>query len=292
MYNVYETYPYCVNTAMYNPYNMYNVYKPYPCPYYINTPMYPSSDEMEYDSRFDFFQLANPYDDGLIQLKDYGPEPFAVNIMEATKQNDAYRTTLWTGSHLQLTLMSIKVGEDIGLEVHPDLDQFIRIEEGQGLVKMGDSKYNLDFQTNVYDDFAFIIPAGKWHNLINTGYTPLKLYSIYAPPQHPYGTVHETKADAQAAEENQSRYYQKGQRVPRQNKEFTLSELSQYDGTMGKPAYVAVNGVVYDVSNNSKWSGAVHNGLTAGKDLSSQFESCHGVANNLAKLPKVGVLKG
>lgn len=74
-------------------------------------------------------------------------------------------------------------------------------------------------------------------------------------------------------------------------KEFTLSELAQYDGTMGKPAYVAVNGIVYDVSNVPKWSKATHYGLTAGKDLSSQFESCHGVESKLAKLPKVGVLK-
>ena len=200
MYNIYEPYPYCVNTPIYNPYNTYNAYRSYSCPYYITTPMYTYTDETEYDSRFDSWQSAN--DDGLIQLKDYGPEPLVVNINEATKQNNNYRTTLWTGSHLQLTLMSIKVGEDIGLEVHPTLDQFIRIEEGTGLVKMGDSKYNLNFQKDVFDDFAFIIPAGKWHNLINTGDTPIKLYSIYAPPQHPFGTIHETKADSQAAEEN------------------------------------------------------------------------------------------
>ena len=141
-------------------------------------------------------------DDVLIKLKDYGPEPFVVNINEATKQNNTFRTALWTGNHLQLTLMSIKVGEEIGLEIHSDLDQFIRIEEGQGLVKMGDRKDRLDFQEKVYDDFAFIIPAGKWHNLINTGKKPLKLYSIYAPPQHPRGTVHATKAIAEAAEED------------------------------------------------------------------------------------------
>jgi mannose-6-phosphate isomerase-like protein (cupin superfamily) len=136
------------------------------------------------------------------RLKDYGPEPFVVNIEEVTKQNTAFRTALWTGKHLQLTLMSIPVGEDIGLEIHPDLDQFIRIEEGQGLVMMGDRKDRLDFQEKVYDDFAFIIPAGKWHNLINTGNKPIKLYSIYAPPQHPRGTVHETKAIAEAAEQD------------------------------------------------------------------------------------------
>jgi len=146
-------------------------------------------------------------DDVLIKLKDYGPEPFVVNIEEVTKQNNTYRTALWTGSHLQLTLMNINVGEDIGLEVHPNLDQFIRIEEGQGLVKMGNRKDRLDFQEKVYDDFAIIIPAGKWHNLINTGKKPLKLYSIYAPPQHPKGTVHDTKAIAEDAEKNHDRLY-------------------------------------------------------------------------------------
>ncbi|MBU3217660.1 cupin domain-containing protein [Clostridium estertheticum] len=223
--------------------------------------------------------------------KDYGPKPFVVNIEEATKLNNTYRTALWTGSHLQLALMSIKIGEDIGLEVHPDLDQFIRIEQGQGIVEMGDRKDMLDFKERVYDDFAFVIPAGKWHNLINTGYEPLKLYSIYAPPQHLRGTVHVTKADAKAAEDQRGDYYQKGQRTHRQTKEFTLSELAQYDGAMGKPAYVAVNGIVYDVSDNSKWSGATHFGLTAGKDLSLQFESCHGVASKLVNITTVGVLK-
>lgn len=272
---------------------MYNIYRPYPCPYYINAAMYTSTtDEMEYDSRFDSLPSSNTYIDGLIKLEDYGPEPFVVNIKEVTKQNNNYRTALWTGSHLQVTLMSINVGEDIGLEVHPGLDQFIRIEQGQGIVKMGDRKDMLDFQETVYDDFAFVIPAGKWHNLINTGYEPLKLYSIYAPPQHPRGTVHITKSDAQAAQEHRGDYYQNGQRAPRQTKEFTLSELAQYDGAMGRPAYVAVNGIVYDVSDISKWSGATHFGLTAGKDLSSQFESCHGVASKLDKLPRVGVLKG
>lgn len=135
-----------------------------------------------------------------IELRDYGPEPFVVNIEEAAKQNNNFRTALWTGYHLQLTLMSIRVGGDIGLEVHPHLDQFICIEEGQGLVMMGDSKNKLDFQRYVYDDFAFIIPAGKWHNLINMGNKPIKLYSIYAPPQHPRGTVHETKEIAEMEE--------------------------------------------------------------------------------------------
>lgn len=137
----------------------------------------------------------NPY--GNIPLQDYGTRPLVVNIDQATKQNNNYRTALWTGKYFQVTLMSINVGEDIGLEVHPTTDQFIRIEEGQALVQMGDSRDSLDFQVMAYDDYAIMIPAGKWHNVINTGNRPLKVYVIYAPPEHPYGTVHETKAIAQ-----------------------------------------------------------------------------------------------
>lgn len=135
-------------------------------------------------------------------LTDYGPEPFVINIDQATKQNNTFRTALWTGNHLQLTLMSILPREDIGLEIHPNVDQFLRIEKGQGLVKMGKRKDNLDFQRVVGDGYAIFVPAGTWHNVINTGNIPLKLYSIYAPPQHPRGTVHRTKADAIAAEHN------------------------------------------------------------------------------------------
>ena len=167
---------------------MHNMYNPYPCPCpYCN-----------YSSMYNHPGYWNQY----IKLKDYGPEPFVIDIEKATLQNNNFRTALWTGCHLQLTLMSINVGEDIGLEKHPDLDQFIRIEQGEGIVKMGDSKHNLDFQARVSDDYAIIIPAGKWHNLINTGCVPLKLYSIYAPPQHPFGTVHKTKEDAEMAEEH------------------------------------------------------------------------------------------
>ncbi|MBS4209479.1 cupin domain-containing protein [Bacillus sp. FJAT-50079] len=135
-----------------------------------------------------------------ILLKDYGGKPFVVNIDKAAKQNRTYRTALWTGSHLQVTLMSIGVGEDIGLEVHPHVDQFLRIEQGQGIVQMGKTKENLNFQRDVFDDFAIMVPAGTWHNVTNTGNIPLKLYSIYAPPNHPFGTVHETKAVAEAME--------------------------------------------------------------------------------------------
>lgn len=130
------------------------------------------------------------------KFKDYGPKPFVVNIEEATKLNNTFRTALWTGEHLQLTLMSINVGEDIGLEIHPNIDQFIRIEEGYARVMMGDNKDKPNFKANVKDGFAIFIPAGTWHNIVNTGKIPLKLYSIYAPPKHPFGTVQVTKADA------------------------------------------------------------------------------------------------
>lgn len=130
-------------------------------------------------------------------IRDYGPEPFVVNIEEITKANNTFRTALWTGEHLQLTLMSIPVGESIGLEIHPDTDQFLRLEQGEGLVQMGKNKNNLSFQKRVSNNFAFVVPAGTWHNLINIGNIPIKLYSIYAPPKHSRGTVHLTKADAE-----------------------------------------------------------------------------------------------
>jgi mannose-6-phosphate isomerase-like protein (cupin superfamily) len=131
-----------------------------------------------------------------IVLKDYGPEPFVIDIDKATKQNDAYRTALWTGDHLQLTLMSINVNDDIGLEIHPDIDQFLRVEQGQGLVQMGTMRNNLNFQQEVFDGYAIFIPAGTWHNIINTGKKPLKLYAIYTPPEHPRGTIQQTKPTA------------------------------------------------------------------------------------------------
>lgn len=186
MYNVYTPYPYpyYINSPMYNSHNLYNAYRMYPNPYSFNAPMYNSG-----------FSKHSP------KLKDYGPEPFVINIDEATKENDNYRTALWTGDHLQVTLMSIEVGDDIGLEVHPKVDQFLRIEEGQGLVEMGPRKDKLDFRKKVSDDFAIMVPAGTWHNVTNTGNKPLKLYAIYGPPNHPRGTVHETKEIAEAAEE-------------------------------------------------------------------------------------------
>lgn len=133
----------------------------------------------------------------ITQLKDYGGHPLVVNIDRLAKANTNFRTALWTGKHLQLTLMSIPVGTDIGVEMHPDLDQFLRIENGCAMIMMGENEYELNYRKKVNGDYAILVPAGTWHNIINTGNRPLKIYSIYAPPQHPFGTVHKTKADAE-----------------------------------------------------------------------------------------------
>lgn len=149
--------------------------------------------------RFQFLPIGN-MESSYVRLRDNGPNPYVVNIKKAAKQNNHYRLVLWTGEHLQVTLMSLKPGEDIGLEIHPNHDQFLRIEQGNGMVQMGKNRNNLNFVRRVSADSAVMIPAGTWHNLRNTGITPMKLYSIYAPPEHPRGTIHETKAAALAAE--------------------------------------------------------------------------------------------
>lgn len=131
---------------------------------------------------------------------DTGPDPYVVDIENATLSNDNYRTTLWTGSHLQMTVMSIEPGRDIGLEVHAHGDQFIRVEAGKARVQMGPSEHDLTFEREVDDDWVILVPAGTWHNVVNIGDGPLKVYALYAPPEHDHGTVHATKADSDAAE--------------------------------------------------------------------------------------------
>ncbi len=122
------------------------------------------------------------------------------DIEKSTLENTTFRTVLYTGKHSQLTVMSIEVGGDIGLEVHPDNDQFLRIEQGTARVEFGPTKDEVAEKHEVQADWALIVPAGTWHNIINTGDTELKVYSIYSPSHHPDGTVHVTRADADAAE--------------------------------------------------------------------------------------------
>ena len=133
-------------------------------------------------------------------MQDHGPEPLVTDIERVTLGNDAFRASMWTGMHLQLTVMCLQPGDEIGLEVHDDRDQFLRVEEGSGLVEMGADRDALSFRRDVGGDDVVLVPAGSWHNVTNTGDGPLRLSSVYGPAEHPHGTVHHTKADADAAE--------------------------------------------------------------------------------------------
>ena len=110
--------------------------------------------------------------------QDHGTKPWVVNIEELTTNNQNFRTTWWTGKQLQMTVMSIQPGEDIGLEVHQKGDQFIRVEEGTARVQMGTSKTNLSYDKTVGDDWAMFIPEGYWHNISNAGNEELKVYVL------------------------------------------------------------------------------------------------------------------
>jgi mannose-6-phosphate isomerase-like protein (cupin superfamily) len=122
------------------------------------------------------------------------------DIEQTTLQNDNFRSVVYTGAHTQLTVMRLQPGEEIGWEAHPNLDQFLRIEQGQARVEFGRDRDKVDEKHDVEDDWAIIVPAGVWHNVVNTGSGDVKLYSLYSPPEHPDGTVHRTKAEADAAE--------------------------------------------------------------------------------------------
>ncbi len=133
-------------------------------------------------------------------VKDNGPQPNAFDIESATRQNDNYRVVAWTGKHLQVTLMSIPAGQSIGLESHPGTDQFLRVDAGRGKAVMGPAKDQLDFEQDVTDGWSVQVPAGTWHDVINTGDEPLRLYTIYAPSHHAFGAVQATSADAEREE--------------------------------------------------------------------------------------------
>jgi mannose-6-phosphate isomerase-like protein (cupin superfamily) len=121
---------------------------------------------------------------------------FVHDIEEMTEKNANFRKVAYTGKHLQLVVMSLKPGEEIGEEVHADRDQFFRIEKGKGEIEIDGRK------TKVDSDFAMVVPAGARHNIKNTGEKPLKLYTIYGPPEHMDGTVQVTKAEAMVSKEH------------------------------------------------------------------------------------------
>lgn len=130
---------------------------------------------------------------------DWQPKPYVTNVVQAAMHNDNYRKELWTGCYGQMTLMCIPVCSDIGLEIHKDNDQIIRIEHGIALVKMGKCEDRLDYELKVCMGDTIFVPAGTWHNVINIGRTPLKVSAVYAPAHHPVGTLHHNKKDAEKA---------------------------------------------------------------------------------------------
>lgn len=133
-----------------------------------------------------------------MSIPDIGPRPQAFDLETATIENPNYRTVAWSGKYLQVTLMSIPVGGDIGLEEHPDTDQFIRLDAGRGRAQMGPSKDELTFDQEVTDGWCVIVPAGSWHNVTNIGDAPMQVYTLYAPQHHQPGKVQATKAIADA----------------------------------------------------------------------------------------------
>ncbi len=136
------------------------------------------------------------------RILDIGPKPQSFDIEHATNQNSDYRAVAWSGRYLQVTLMSIPVGGDIGLESHPETDQLLRLEAGNGRVQMGDTKDQLNFDEKVSDGWCVLVPAGTWHNITNIGATPMQLYAIYAPAHHTPGKVQPTAAIARADQED------------------------------------------------------------------------------------------
>lgn len=133
--------------------------------------------------------------------KDMGAKPQLINIHNEVLNNTNFRTTIWTGEHLQVTVMCIPVGGEVGLERHEDVDQLLQIESGFASVYMGKTKQSMTCFGIADQSSAIIVPQKTWHNIINVGRIPLKLYSVYAPPEHPFGTIHKTKLDSDLDED-------------------------------------------------------------------------------------------
>jgi mannose-6-phosphate isomerase-like protein (cupin superfamily) len=117
-------------------------------------------------------------------IEDIGPQPQSFNLENCTRENTDYRSVAWSGRYLQVTLMSIPVGSDIGLEMHPETDQFLRLDAGRGRVQIGPAKDQLTFEKEVSDGWCILVPAGSWHNVTNIGEEPMKVYAVYAPAHH------------------------------------------------------------------------------------------------------------
>lgn len=124
---------------------------------------------------------------------EHGGEVYVANVGKMACRNNNYRESIWTGKYLQTTLMSIARGDDIGVELHSDTDQYIRVEYGMAMALTGDSEHCINNKHRLCVGDAIYIPAGTWHNIVNIGRCALKLSSVYAPPHHPRCTVQEYK---------------------------------------------------------------------------------------------------
>lgn len=131
-------------------------------------------------------------------IEDIGPQPQSFDLEKSTRENCHYRSVAWSGRYLQVTVMSIPVGSDIGLERHPETDQFLRLDAGRGRVQIGPSKDQLTLEEDVSDGWCILVPAGSWHNVTNIGDEPMQLYAIYAPAHHKPGKIHKTASEAAA----------------------------------------------------------------------------------------------
>lgn len=128
--------------------------------------------------------------------KDFGREPYIAKLCDVTLGNDTFRTAIWTGEYAQVTVMNILPCSEIGMEMHDDTDQILFVMQGESKVMMGRKSCRMELQQKVCEGEMIIIPACFWHNVMNCGREPLKLASVYAPPNHPKGTVHQRKEDA------------------------------------------------------------------------------------------------
>jgi mannose-6-phosphate isomerase-like protein (cupin superfamily) len=137
------------------------------------------------------------------RIIDIGPQPQSFDIERASKENSDYRSVAWSGRYLQVTLMSIPTGGSIGLEAHPQTDQFLRLDAGRGLVQMGTAKDELTFEREVSNGWCVLVPAGTWHNITNIGTTPMQVYTIYAPAHHAPDKVQATAAAAEADKDDE-----------------------------------------------------------------------------------------
>lgn len=130
-----------------------------------------------------------------MEIKDFGGKVHVMNVKDIAKENETFRTAIWTGTKLQMTVMTIAAGVEMGIEVHNTEDQIYRIEKGEGRFESGATKENLDNSVNFEKGDSIFVPAGEWHNIINTGAKAIKMSSVYGPAHHAFGTVHATAAD-------------------------------------------------------------------------------------------------